>query len=72
MLPRKQAQRNQMEKTGFCHSPQCDIKLHCSKFELVNRDKHTDKDFLNTSEKLNLESTLCTVIIAEATHSLTQ
>ena len=40
MLPRKQVQCNQMVKTGFFHSPQCDIKLHCSKLELVTRDKH--------------------------------
>ena len=30
------------------------------------------KDFVNTSERLNLESTLCTVQIPEATYSLKQ
>ena len=40
MLPRKQVQRKQMAMAVFCHSPQCDIKLYCSKFELVARDKH--------------------------------
>ena len=40
MLPRKQVQHNQMETTGFCHSPQYDLKLHCYKFELVTMDKH--------------------------------
>ena len=40
MLPQKQFQRNQMVTTGFFHSPQCDLNLCCSKFELVTRDKH--------------------------------
>ena len=30
------------------------------------------KDFVNISESLNLDLTLCTVNIAEATHSLTR
>ena len=40
MLPQKQVQCNQMSMEGFCHSPQCDLKLNCSKLELVTRDKH--------------------------------
>ena len=71
-----------MVMTGFGHYPQLDFKLHCSNFELVNRDNiirsRIDfcnvpvKDFVNISERLNLESTLCTVKIPEATHSMTR
>ena len=66
-----------MVTTGFGHYPQLDFKLHCSNFELVNRDNMIRsridfcngpvKDFVNISERLNLESTLCTFNIAEAT-----
>ena len=40
MLPQKKVQRKRMVTTGFCHSSQCDLKLHFFKIELVTRDKH--------------------------------
>ena len=78
----KKVQRNQLVITGSCHSPQCIIELHCSKFEWIARGKiirscidflnGSVKDLVNILKRLNLDSTLYTVKIAEATHFLTQ
>ena len=42
----KKSKLTKMVTTGFGHSPQCDIKLHFSKFELFARDKNDTFPYL--------------------------